>query len=74
MCNDQDVGGINLFVLISLFSLVFCIPLALVMESHMWPAAIESAKASVGTGSFARLMLVRLLDIIYLSCTCRTET
>ena len=59
MCGEQDLGGINLFVLISLFSLVFCIPLALVMESHLWPAAVESAKASVGAGQFARYMLVR---------------
>ena len=58
--SPQDIGGINLFVLISLFSLIFCVPLALVMESHLWPAAVESAKASVGGAGLARMLVVRM--------------
>lgn len=45
----QDIGGINLFVLISAVSLLFCAPLALVMESSQWGGALAAAKLTVGT-------------------------
>ncbi len=30
------------------------------MESHLWPAAIENAKASVGGAGLARMLVVRM--------------
>lgn len=48
-CPSQDIGGINLFVLISAVSLLFCAPLAVVMESSQWSAAITAAQLTVGT-------------------------
>ena len=45
----QNIGGINLFVLISAISLLFCVPLALVMESAQWGAAFSAAQVNIGT-------------------------
>lgn len=54
----QDLGGINLFILISAASLLYCIPLAYVMESSQWGAAFEAAKLTVGTQGLLQLLAV----------------
>lgn len=45
----QEVGGINLFVLISAVSLLYCAPLAVFMEGLKWGGALQAAQLGVGT-------------------------
>lgn len=52
----QSLGGINIFILLSTTAFVYCAPLAYFMESHKWPAALEAAKASVGSQHLYFLM------------------
>ena len=53
---DRNLDGINLFGLLSIISCVYCIPLAFVMESHMWPAMWETAVTSMGQGELLKLL------------------
>lgn len=55
-CLLQDVDGINLFGLISIVSLVFCVPAAIWAESHMWGAAWQAAVANMGPLPFYQLL------------------
>lgn len=53
----KEIDGINLFGLISIFSLIFCVPAAVVVESHLWAPAAEQAALSLGSWtSFATLL------------------
>jgi solute carrier family 35, member E1 len=53
-----DMDGINLFGLISISSLLFCIPTAILLESHLWPQAASAAAQALGSqGSFVQLLL-----------------
>jgi solute carrier family 35 protein E1 len=52
----QHIDGINLFGLISIASLLFCIPAALYVERSMWAGAWQTAVATLGTGPFYQLL------------------
>ncbi len=41
----QHVDGINLFGLISIASLLYCAPLAVICEGAQWPAALQASAA-----------------------------
>jgi solute carrier family 35, member E1 len=45
----EGMDVINLFGLISISSLIFCIPISLVLESHAWPQAASAAAAVLGS-------------------------
>lgn len=53
---QQHIDGINLFGLISISSLLFCIPAAIWAESHMWSAAWTTAVQSLGPMPFYQLL------------------
>lgn len=54
----EEMDGINLFGLISISSLIFCIPLAVLLESHAWPQAASAAVAALGSeGAVWQLLL-----------------
>lgn len=55
-CFQQHIDGINLFGLISISSLLFCIPAAIWAESHMWGAAWNTAVQSLGPMPFYQLL------------------
>ncbi|GFR45956.1 hypothetical protein Agub_g7423 [Astrephomene gubernaculifera] len=56
--NDyKHIDGINLFGLISIASLLFCLPAALVLESGSWGATWSAAVARVGQQQVAGLLL-----------------
>jgi solute carrier family 35 protein E1 len=50
--NYKEVDGINLFGLISMVSLLYCAPAAVVMESSAWGAAWEAAVLKLGALPF----------------------
>lgn len=52
----QHIDGINLFGLISIASLVYCIPAAIYMESAVWPAAWQAAGDKLGMNAFYQLL------------------
>jgi hypothetical protein len=52
----QHIDGINLFGLISILSLLFCIPAALWCERHLWETAWQAAVSSMGGRSFYQLL------------------
>jgi hypothetical protein len=52
----QHIDGINLFGMISIASLIFCIPAAIYAESHMWGAAWNTAVQSMGAMPFYQLL------------------
>lgn len=52
----QHIDGINLFGLISIVSLVYCIPAAIWAESHLWGAAWNTAVQSMGAMPFYQLL------------------
>lgn len=54
----EGMDGINLFGLISLSSLIFCIPLSLLFESHAWPQAASAAVAALGSEAAMWQLLV----------------
>eukprot|EP00879_Flechtneria_rotunda_P015024 GHRR01015699.1.p1 GENE.GHRR01015699.1~~GHRR01015699.1.p1 ORF type:complete len:331 (+),score=78.12 GHRR01015699.1:384-1376(+) len=55
--NDyKHIDGINLFGLISIVSLIFCIPAAIFVESHMWSTAWQTAVYKLGTTQFYQLL------------------
>lgn len=60
----KSIDGINLFGLISIFSLVYCAPLALVMESTKWPALWDAAVVKMG-GTPALLQLLAVGGLFY---------
>lgn len=45
----EGMDGINLFGLISIASLIFCIPISFLLESHAWPQAASAAVAAMGS-------------------------
>eukprot|EP00891_Asterochloris_glomerata_P003352 jgi/Astpho2/3352/Aster-04701 len=53
---DADIDGMNLFGLIAIAALVFCVPLAVVMEGSKWGAAYQGAISKVGKDIFLRDM------------------
>lgn len=54
----QHIDGINLFALISIASLLYCLPLALLMESHVWAGAYEAAAAKLTASGFVQQMVL----------------
>lgn len=60
----QGMDGINLFGLISISSLIFCIPAAIVLESAHWHQAASAAAASLGSTS-ALVQLLVLGGVFY---------
>jgi hypothetical protein len=52
----QHIDGINLFGLISIASLLYCIPAALYVERGMWAGAWQTAVANLGSGPFYQLL------------------
>lgn len=53
----KAIDGINLFGLISIVSLIYCVPLALLMESGRWTSAWAVAGAKLGETGFYQLLL-----------------
>jgi solute carrier family 35, member E1 len=54
----EGMDGINLFGLISIVSLIFCIPAAVLLEAPAWQQAASAAVASLGsTSAFVQLLL-----------------
>nr|QKY14896.1 xylulose 5-phosphate/phosphate translocator (XPT) [Polytomella parva] len=54
----KDLDGINLFGLISIVSLIYCIPAAIYMESSQWKAAYAAVCSKMGAAAFARLLIL----------------
>lgn len=55
----EGMDGINLFGLISIASLIFCIPAAIVLESAHWAQAASAAASSLGsTSALVQLLLI----------------
>eukprot|EP00878_Enallax_costatus_P012145 GHUV01012681.1.p1 GENE.GHUV01012681.1~~GHUV01012681.1.p1 ORF type:complete len:232 (+),score=57.17 GHUV01012681.1:1237-1932(+) len=55
--NDyKHIDGINLFGLISITSLIYCVPAALFVERHMWNTAWETAVMKLGATQFYQLL------------------
>ncbi|KAG1674390.1 hypothetical protein FOA52_012916 [Chlamydomonas sp. UWO 241] len=52
----KHIDGINLFGLISIVSLVYCAPAAVIIEGSKWPAAWDAAVASLGQLPFLQLL------------------
>ena len=52
----QHIDGINLFGLISIASLLYCTPLAILMEGSKWSGAYNGALSSVGQQEFFKQM------------------
>ncbi len=59
----QHIDGINLFGLISIVSLVYCVPAALLVERGAWSAAWAAASSQLGTA--ALLQLLALSGLFY---------
>ena len=55
---SQHIDGINLFGLISIASLLYCAPAAVVMERSMWGPAWEAAVAKMGAAQFYQILAV----------------
>lgn len=53
---EKNIDGMNLFGLLSIISCVYCIPLALIMESSKWDVAWQVAVSSLGQGEFLKLL------------------
>lgn len=62
-CVLQHIDGINLFGLISLVSLLFCVPAAVAVEGHLWGAAWHAASSKLGLA--ALLQLLALSGLFY---------
>lgn len=55
----EGMDGVNLFGLISIASLIFCIPAAIIIESSHWPQAASAAATALGsTSALLQLLLV----------------
>jgi hypothetical protein len=54
----QHIDGINLFGLISIVSLLYCAPAAVLAEGHAWGAAWDVAAAKLGQGALVQLLAV----------------
>lgn len=55
----EGMDGINLFGLISISSLIFCIPAAIILESAHWHQAASAAATSLGsTAALVQLLVV----------------
>lgn len=54
----QHIDGINLFGLISIASLLYCAPLAILMEGGKWSGAYNAALAGVGKQELIKQMAV----------------
>ena len=52
----QHIDGINLFGLISIASLLYCTPAAILMEGSKWSGAYSTALQSVGRNEFFKQM------------------
>lgn len=52
----QHIDGINLFGLISIASLLYCVPAAIWVERHMWGTAWQAAVNSLGATAFYQLL------------------
>lgn len=69
----QHIDGINLFGMISIASLIFCIPAAIYAESHMWGAAWNTAVQSMGAMPFYQLLAMSgLFYHMYNQVSCHT--
>lgn len=54
----QHIDGINLFGLISIASLLYCAPLAILMEGSVWSSAYNTALTNVGKNELFKQMAV----------------
>lgn len=54
----QHIDGINLFGLISIASLLYCAPLAILMEGSAWSGAYNAALTSVGKNELYKQMAI----------------
>lgn len=54
----QHIDGINLFGLISIASLLYCAPLAILMEGGKWSGAYNGALADIGKQELVKQMAV----------------
>ena len=54
----QHIDGINLFGLISIASLLYCAPLAILMEGSAWSGAYNTALANVGKNELFKQMAI----------------
>lgn len=52
----QHIDGINLFGLISIAALVYCVPAAFIVERHLWSTAWDTAVLKLGTTKFYQLL------------------
>jgi solute carrier family 35 protein E1 len=52
----QHIDGINLFGLISIASLLYCVPAAIYMESSMWATAWQATVDKIGANSAMQLL------------------
>lgn len=53
---EKNIDGMNLFGLLSIISCIYCIPLALIMESSKWNVAWDVAVTSLGQTEFIKLL------------------
>ena len=66
LCTAQHIDGINLFGLISIVSLLFCVPLAVVCESKTWASCWALGVSRVGeAGLYKMLALSGLFYHLY---------
>ncbi|DBA85788.1 hypothetical protein WJX77_003154 [Trebouxia sp. C0004] len=54
----KHIDGINLFGLISIASLLYCAPLAILMEGSLWSSAYNTALTNVGKNELFKQMAV----------------
>ena len=54
----QHIDGINLFGLISIASILYCAPLAIIMEGSVWSGAYNTALANVGKQELFKQMAI----------------
>jgi solute carrier family 35 protein E1 len=53
-----NIGGINLFGILSISSLIYCVPLSIIMEGSMWAGAYNNALVAVGSTEFYKQMAI----------------
>lgn len=71
LVNYKHVDGINLFGLISIASLVYCAPAAVVMEGHMWGECVCHGVMCCGVTWFADAWCVRTRRVSVLAAAWR---
>ena len=68
----QHIDGINLFGLISIASLLYCAPLAILMEGSVWSGAYNTALANVGKNElFKQMAIAGIFYHLYNQVSCQ---